>query len=237
MLTIVDIISEAQQGVTRPFLCRCDDGQDYYAKRRNAGRKAQMCEWIAASLAKRLPLPIPAFGIAEVPRALLDLRAPEERRDWGEGPVFVSRAVPDAVEIRFTDLTKVPLRLRAAILLFDAWIGNDDRTLGFRGGNPNLLWSDRTQEVTMIDHNLAFTATPQQVLAEYVFAEAATAWGQEFATEWSAYLVAAVQDLPHIWDAMPDIWIEDGAGVLALEQVRERLQIFTDARNPEWAIR
>jgi hypothetical protein len=38
MLTIIEIISEARQGITKPFLCRCDDGHEYFVKRANAGR-------------------------------------------------------------------------------------------------------------------------------------------------------------------------------------------------------
>ncbi len=98
MLNIVEIISEAQQGITRPFLCRCDDDHEYFVKRANAGRKAQIAEWVAASLARKLSLPVPHFDLAEVPGQLLELRSRVERREWGSGPVFASRVVDNAVE-------------------------------------------------------------------------------------------------------------------------------------------
>lgn len=237
MRTIVEIISESQQGVTRPFLCRCDDGHEYFAKRFNAGRVAQIREWIAASLAQRLGLPVPPFDIAEVPPALLGLRTEAERREWGIGPVFVSRVIPEVVELRFTEIPQVPVRLRAAILLFDAWIGNDDRTLDAAGGNPNMLWSDRERQVSIIDHNLAFTASPDHVRSVHAFSAAATEWDLVFLNEWPQRLVAAAGALPHIWGQVPDVWIEDCVGLITLEQVRERLQLFTNASNPEWTIR
>lgn len=236
MLTIVEIMNEAQQGFTRPFLCRCDDGHEYFVKRFNAGRKAQMAEWIAGSLARHLRLPVPHFDVAEVPRALLALRTRDEQREWGEGPVFASRVIPHAVEIRFTDLGKVPLRQQAEILLFDAWIGNEDRTLTREYGNPNMMWSDRDEQVSIIDHNLAFESTPAQVRAVHAFAAASAEWDVVFAAEWPQRLVAAANTLPHIWGQLPDIWIEDCCGLLTLEQVRDRLQLFTDLRNPEWNV-
>jgi hypothetical protein len=237
MLTIVEIRNEARQGITRPFVCQCDDGHEYYVKRANAGRVAQISEWIAASLAQRLGLPIPYFDIAEVPQALLDLRAPEERRDWGKGPVFASRTVPDAVELRVTDVAKIPLRLQADILLFDAWIGNDDRTLSIVGGNPKVLWSGREQQATIIDHNLAFTASLEQVRAVHVFADAAAEWDIIFHSEWPRRLADAASELPYIWSQIPDQWIEDCVGLITLEQIGERLKLFADARGPEWTIR
>jgi len=121
MLTIVEIISEAQQGQTRPFLCRGNDGHEYYVKRANAGYKALMAEWIAGSLGRYLNLPIPPFDYATVPSSLIRLRPEAERDSWSRGEVFASRAVPQPVELRFTDIAKIPIDLQARILLFDAW--------------------------------------------------------------------------------------------------------------------
>jgi len=188
-------------------------------------------------LAQRLGLPVPPFDVAEVPAALLGLRTPDERREWGTGPVFVSRVIPEAVELRFTEIPLVPLRLRAAILLFDAWIGNDDRTLDATGGNPNMLWSDREQQVSIIDHNLAFTVSPEQVRVVHAFSNAATEWDLVFLNEWPQRLAAAASAIPYIWGQIPDIWIEDVVDLITLEQIRQRLQLFTNASNPEWAIR
>ena len=130
VLTIVDIISPAEQGQTRPFLCRADDGQTYFVKRAGiAGHKALIAEWLAGHLARQLNLPVPAFDIAEVPPSLLALLPAEERRAWGTSPAFASKKVENVVELRFTDIAKVPVGVQAQVLLFDAWIGNADRCL------------------------------------------------------------------------------------------------------------
>lgn len=234
MVNIVEIITEAAQGMTRPFLCRGDDGHDYYVKRANAGRKALISEWVAGSLARQLGLPVPHFEIAEIPPQLLALRSTDERREWGTIPAFASRVVADAVEIRFTDLPQIPLRLQAEILLFDAWIGNSDRQLSQLGGNPNLLWSDEHQQVSIIDHNMAFESSPLEVRAGHVFAAARAAWDVVVVSEWPQRLVAAVATLTHIWDQLPDEWLVEGADLITLEAVRERLQLFTDPADPAW---
>jgi hypothetical protein len=234
MLRVVEIINEAQQGITKPFLCRCDDDQEYYVKRANAGRKALIAEWVAGSLARKLMLPVPLFDLAEIPEELLAIRSREERRDWGAGPVFASRVVDNAVELRFTNVRSIPLRQQAEILLFDCWIGNADRTLSQLGGNPNLLWSDQTQQVSMIDHNLAFESPTTEVRADHVFAAATTAWDHVFVSDWTQRLVAAASTLPDIWGKLPDVWIEESAGLITLETVKERLRLFTSASDTAW---
>ena len=60
-VNIVETISRSIQGITRPFVCRGDDGWLYYVKGHGAGRQALIAEWIAGNLGKRLGLPIPDF--------------------------------------------------------------------------------------------------------------------------------------------------------------------------------
>ncbi len=234
MITIVEIIQEARQGMTRPYLCRADDGHEYWVKRVNAGRKALIAEWLAGRLGQMLGLPVPAFTLAEVPGALLRLLPPEQRLEWGEEPLFASRVVPNAVEIRFTDLAQVPRHQQAEILLFDTWIGNSDRTLGPLGGNPNLLWCDHGRSLHMIDHNLAFESAPSEVRADHVFAEANREWDVIFFSGWAQRMAGTLDHLGSLWDELPEQWIEECAGRISLEQVRNRLQLITDLRNPAW---
>ena len=203
-------------------------------KRTNAGRKAQISEWVAGSLARHLGLPVPPFDIAEVPRQLLDLRPTEERREWGDGLVFASRVVDNAVEIRFSDLRKIPLRNQAEILLFDSWIGNGDRMLSDLGGNPNMLWSDLAQQVSIIDHNLAFETPAVDVRAHHVFSAASSAWDLVFFSELPQHLAAAAATVAHIWSKLPDIWVDESAGLITLEGVQERLHMSTDIHSSFW---
>jgi len=237
MLNIVEIISEAEQGRTRPFLCRADDGHQYFVKRSgNAGQKALIAEWIAANLARHLDLPVPPFDIAEVSTGLLAMRPADERRDWGTDPVFASRLVENVVELRFTDIPKVPVSRQAQVLLFDAWIGNGDRILGAHGGNPNMLWSDHQQALTIIDHNLAFEDSPADVRKDHTFTAAATEWDLVFTSLWPQRLASAAAQVEAIWNQLPEVWVEGCAGLISLEQVQKRLQLFTDISDPVWNI-
>lgn len=47
-LAIVEIIKQADQGLSSPFLCRGDDGELYFVKGRASGRASLWAEWWAA---------------------------------------------------------------------------------------------------------------------------------------------------------------------------------------------
>jgi hypothetical protein len=154
-LRIIEIQDRTVQGRTKPFLCKCEDGDLYYVKGADAGPRSLICEWLAGTLARSLNLPVPTFCIAEAPEALV--RMHPEGRHLGVGPLFASKAVPAAVELGFAHASAVSSDLRRLIAVFDWWIHNDDRSLTAHGGNPNLLWLPTTAEIAVIDHNLAFS--------------------------------------------------------------------------------
>lgn len=156
-LTIVEVLRRADQGRTRPYLCRGDDDALYYVKGRAATRRGLIAEWLCAGLAKWLGLPVPAFSIAELPEELIAADADGWLGELGAGAVFASTAIVGAVEFSVSHLEAVDERLRQDIAVFDWWVRNADRTLTERGGNPNLLWSPGDSgAVAVIDHNLAF---------------------------------------------------------------------------------
>jgi len=113
-----------------------------------------VCEWLAGNLAKGFGLNVPDFRLAHVPAQLVELHP--DGRDLGTGTVFASRAAPISNEIVYSEVERVPARIRRDVAAFDWWTQNSDRTLTERGGNPNLLWSAAEQELVVIDHNLAF---------------------------------------------------------------------------------
>ncbi len=153
-LAIVEILERSDQGVTRPFLCRCDDGNLYYVKGRGAGRSSLFCEWLAGHLAQAFGLPVPPFAIVEAPQSLVELFP--EGRELGVGLAFGSRAVAHTQELSMSHLCDVPVQLRRDVLVFDWWVRNSDRTLTSLSGNPNLLWDAAAKELVVIDHNVAF---------------------------------------------------------------------------------
>lgn len=154
VLTIVEILSRSEQGVTRPFLCRCDDDRLYYVKGRNAGTRSLICEWLAGNLAGAFGLPIAPFKVDQAPAELVELLP--EGRELGTASAFGSERISHAQEFTVSHLSEVPLRLQRDMLVFDWWVRNQDRTLTKLSGNPNLLWDAREQRLAVIDHNLAF---------------------------------------------------------------------------------
>jgi hypothetical protein len=114
------------------------------------------CEWIAGRLAQKAGLPIPPFAALIVPEEFIGSSPMPEIHDLGQGPVFGSQDVSPVQELNWVDINKVEVQLRRRILLFDWWVQNSDRTLGIRGGNPNMLWEAGKKKPWIIDHNLAF---------------------------------------------------------------------------------
>lgn len=70
-IQIVEILDRSIQGVTRPFYCRCEDGQAYFVKGRGAGRQSLIAEYFGGRLARAFGLPVPDFEIVEIPPELI----------------------------------------------------------------------------------------------------------------------------------------------------------------------
>jgi len=120
MLEITDVIKRSDQGITRPFLCKGSDGLFYYVKGHEATRKGLVAELIAARLGRKcLDLPIPDFGIAQIPRELTDYSAREDIGDLGSGSVFASKCIEGVREFGLSDREMIDPDLALRILLFD----------------------------------------------------------------------------------------------------------------------
>lgn len=173
---IVEVIRRSEQGVTRPFICRGDDNEIYYVKGVDAGRRSQICEWIAGQLGLALGLPLAPFSIVDVPGELLLTGGVAELSGLGAGPAFGSMS-REAMELSSAIVERVPTQLQRDLLAFDWWIRNPDRYLTDLGGNPNLFWDPASDELIVIDHNQAFVADfdRKSFLDLHVFAEQADA--------------------------------------------------------------
>jgi hypothetical protein len=157
MIQIIEIIGRAHQGVTKPFLCKCDDDYFYYVKGTgsHAGHRSLLAEWISAHLAREFGLPIAPFQLVDVPEILIEIVSPE----WaslGSGTAFASEQQTFVQELQWSQIKQVPIELQQDILVFDWWIHNADRSLTDKGGNPNLLWDTQEKKLAVIDHNNAF---------------------------------------------------------------------------------
>ncbi len=148
---IIEITKQAQQGRSEPYLCRGDNGLNYYVKGRQSGLLTRVNEWVCAHLGRALGLPIPEFRLAEISTELLSVTSPN-LRSIGLGLGFASQEVPLTCWFEEANRPKVDEELQRKLLVFDWWIRNDDRN----ASNPNLLWDSANQKVIVIDHNLAF---------------------------------------------------------------------------------
>lgn len=155
MTQIIEIIGRADQGVTRPFICRGDDEQIYFVKGRGAGRRSLICEWIAGGLAVALGLPVAPFKVVDVPGSLISLGARSDLGELGEGPAFGSSRM-QVTELTLAHLVQIPESAQIDVLAFDWWVKNGDRNLSENGGNPNLFWDMQRNDLVVLDHNQAF---------------------------------------------------------------------------------
>jgi hypothetical protein len=208
---ITEVIGRSAQGITRPFLCRGEDGWLYYVKGSAAGRSSLICEWIAGQLGKRLGLPIPEFKQAVIPKDLVALSARSDIADLGAGTGFGSQKIENADELTYLFIEQIDPTLRARILLFDWWTANGDRILTEHGGNPNILWVHHESKPYVIDHNVAFDKSAlTDFWAQHIFTASRAAWTNTFRHDSERLMKAALTHLDQWWKDMPPDWTETG---------------------------
>lgn len=204
-ITIVEVIKQADQGLSSPFICRGDDGKQYFVKGRASGRASLWAEWLAGHLGNAFGLPIPAFCIAEVPTALIR-ECPPELRLLGSGPAFASQQIQDCQWLELAGASRVDKTLQRDVLVFDWWLHNIDRTRG----NPNLLWHSGRSELVVIDHNQAFDPAFSAIdfWTHHLFAGQRDSVFGDLAEQarYSARLVAALSVWDQACDNVPSEW-------------------------------
>ena len=139
-IQIIEILNRSIQGITKPFYCRCEDGQAYFVKGHGAGKQSLIAEYVCGRLARAFGLPVADFEIVEVPQELIRWSGRDDAQDLGAGLAFGSRALPHVQEFSMAHMPHVAALTRKDVALFDWWVQNADRTLTEKGGNPNLLW-------------------------------------------------------------------------------------------------
>ncbi len=248
MITITEILGRAEQGMTRPFVCRGDDLMTYYVKGAYAGRRSLCCEWVANRLVNRVmpsaPLGVPLSTMAEVPAALIEGSARKDARDLGEGLVFASLRMEGGQELTWSAAQGWPDETMALLLLLDLWLQNEDRSLSALGGNPNLmveqipplpeddpegaLWEDRPRREMLwaYDFNLAFDEnfSRERFFSAHVFGEALRQWPKGFREQMEPRLRAALDEVRAILAELPLEWLHvDGDETLPVQLDVERV--------------
>lgn len=204
---VIEINARTAESTTNPFYCRCDDGEFYYVKGRDAGGDSLCSETIAGLIAKDWKLPIPAFKIVSVPSDLIQYSTRDDINDLGQGLAWGVQAVPDTTRYAPLFRKEIPTDLCTKILLFDWFIKNEDRSQN----NPNMLWSAATKQLTIIDHNIAFD--PQfrkyEFWSEHVFAEEREQiFTQSIRADYENLLNECIVRLPDYLASVPSEWRE-----------------------------
>lgn len=155
MLQIVEIIDVLEQGVTEPIKCKLSDNSMAVVKYPNNARGTAVVvnEFIGYSLAKRLGITVPDFGICELSidtiQSINDLEEIDERN---AGLCFytveLNNTVPKIIR------GHVKNRETEKIILLDHILNNFDRH------NGNLLMSIATGLLYVIDFSHIFSKGP-----------------------------------------------------------------------------
>lgn len=207
-IEIVEVIRRSEQGATRPYICRASNGDLYFVKGIGAGRRSQLCEWIAGRLAQSLGLPIAPFAVVDVPAELI-AEGGASLSELGVGPAFGSREMR-VNEFTLANLSEVPDEVQQHLLVFDKWVRNGDRMLREQGGNPNLFLEPRDHALVVIDHNLAFDPKfdINELLEYHVFRSQVRGLASDFLkrAEYNARLSKALNLWPDILAEIPPQW-------------------------------
>lgn len=210
ILTVQEYVRRMNDGVTRPFLCRCNDNNQYVIKGQpNLNRKELIAEFIAASLATKLGLPCPPFRIAEVPKELLEF-LPDLQGQLSPGLTFATAYIDGVSTISYIQSRSyIDIQEQKKIFFFDKWINNSDRSLTPLGGNVNLLLDSRNNRYYLIDHNLAFDHDAHESEFDvHVFSQTQRPWTYDLVDrlEFERLASAALLTLDEDFAAIPLDW-------------------------------
>jgi hypothetical protein len=111
LVEIVEILGRSEQGRTRPFICRGDDGQIYYVKGRGALRRSQLCEWTVGHLRDT-----PNRKVVVIDHNLA-FNPEFDRRSFLELHVFATQR--DAIWTDLDEMARRQKRLLDALPVFD----------------------------------------------------------------------------------------------------------------------
>lgn len=154
-VNVTRYLTPLREGGSLPAIVEADDEGLYVLKFRGAGqgRKALVAELLAGEIARALGLPVPEIVFATLDTELARTEPDPEIQDLIRASGGLNLALdylPGAVA--FDPLAERPdAALASAIVWFDAFVGNVDRT----ARNTNLLmWHRR---LWLIDHGAALT--------------------------------------------------------------------------------
>jgi hypothetical protein len=211
MIKINQVIRRGDQGVSRPYICRDEEGRQLWVKGSAWLAGDLVSEWICAQLALEFGLPIAECDLVMVADELIEHSAISDIASLGAGIGFGSIHASGATELDYGDVEKVNTVLQADVLLFDYWIQNDDRGLGENGGNPNMLWKMPEEQLVLIDHNAAFDNEFSNTVffENHAFGAVRCLWDEEYCADRQKKLLVILEELPDKLTALPEEWFVD----------------------------
>lgn len=150
---------------------------------------------------------------------------------------FGSENIENANEMSVSNILETPSELKRDIVAFDWWIRNGDRTLTEAGGNPNILWSETSRQLFVIDHNLCFDegVTLHSQLTTHIFRSALTEicdtpdLQAHYKTKFDMLLPGLPQilrDIPHRWHYVDEACtIESALSIANVEAILQRHRV------------
>jgi hypothetical protein len=215
--TAIRYVTPLREGGSLPAIVECDDGALRVVKFRSAGQgpRALVAEVLAGELGRRLGLRIPALVQVELDAAIGRAEPDPEIRDLLVGSAGTNLGMAylaGAVNFDAAARMRVEPALASAIVAFDAYVTNVDRT----AKNPNLMWWQ--DALWLIDHGAALyahhadgfvarAAAPFAPVRLHVLLPAADRLEPAVAA-----LRAAITDevVREVVGAVPPVWLEGG---------------------------
>ncbi|MFN8455427.1 MAG: HipA family kinase [Anaerolineae bacterium] len=153
-ITATRYVTPLREGGSLPAIIEADDDQLYVLKFHGAGQgpKALIAELLAGEMGRELGLPVPEIVLVELDPILARSEPDPEIQDLIKASAGLNLAMAYLPRAFAFDprVTRLEPELASAIVWFDAYITNVDRT---PRNNNILMWQ---QQPWLIDHGAAF---------------------------------------------------------------------------------
>lgn len=251
-------VEPIRNGQTKPFLIRCDDGNQYYVKFKENPESSRVLinEFVCTKIAEIIDIPITPNKFVQIDAHFIQLYGPTIQQHIGEvisaGLHFGSLKVDKAYPITSSKMiaNSVNTDCLSTILMFDHLVGNGDRV----SNKGNILMNGVSKEITVIDHSHAFELGPiwdehqlrrlvnQPILPLDLTGYVYSKWvphingNSPFSHFFQNLTRLTLQEMSHIIDDVPDEWIitdsEKEALLIYLEYRKDNVHMIPQLLKP-----